>query len=424
MTKTYRKEFPDSAGGEYAQSREYQFLDLLNQLNASVPEVHSNNKKERYIEMAHAGVNLMEWLKELPSSVQGQSQAFDALQQSLKIVEDLAKLDVWHLDLALRNFVVKQGLNSTHIEVFLIDFSLAVSKRFPLEKPLFMLPDNRQQHPILYEGIKQDWQQFFKRNELLEPEKYDFQIQIPMGVYKSDWSSNLVVDNISRPWCVITHSLGNMLSQCAQMSCLQENIKYKLANLAQRMLSQTIDSQAKYSLEMTISWIDSHCNQATPRPIAKSIFSKDPIIHNLTKEVVKPISQISQPINSSGDKYNRLSKPITQRTSFILKFIFSICIIASVFTLIDAFYVAYRIQVTSYTLSVAIGTLAFSLGLIFILPFTTSKFNVLRRIIQVLSLAIIGFSLELWINFVPIQWPLLMTGIAIVLIRIYQLKNI
>ena len=115
MTNTYRKEFPDSAGGEYAQSREYQFLDLLNQLNASVPEVHSNNTKERYIEMAYAGVNLRDWLKELPSSAQSQSQAFYTLQQSLKIATDLAKLDVWHLDLALRNFVVKQAINSSQI---------------------------------------------------------------------------------------------------------------------------------------------------------------------------------------------------------------------------------------------------------------------------------------------------------------------
>jgi len=423
LTNTYRKEFPDSAGGEYAQSREYQFLDLLNQLNASVPEVHSNNKKERYIEMAHAGVNLMEWLKELPSSSQGQSQAFDALKQSLKIVEVLAKLNVWHLDLALRNFVVKQVLNSAQIEVCLIDFSLAVSKRFPLEKPLFMLPDDRQQHPILYAAIKQDWQKFFKRNQLLEPEKYDFKIEIPMGVYKSDWSSNLVVDNIEKPWCVISHSLGNMLSQCAQMSFLQDNKKYELAHLAHRMLSQHIDAQAKYDLETTSSWIEINCNQATPRPIAKSTFSKAPIIHDLTKKVVTPTAQPSQPKNISDDKAIRFLKPKNQRISFILKFFLSIYIIASGFTLIDAFYVAYRIKVTSYTLSIAIGTLVFFLGLIFALPFVTKKFNVLRRIIQVLSLAIIGFSLELWVNFVPIQWPLLMTGIAIFIIRIYKIKN-
>ncbi len=424
MTNTYRKEFPDSAGGEYAQSREYQFLDLLNQLNASVPEVHSNNKKERYIEMAHAGVNLMEWLKELPASVQGQSLAFDALQQSLKIVDNLAKLNIWHLDLALRNFVVKQALNSNYIEVFLIDFSLAVSKRLPLEKPLFMLPDNRQQHPILYEAIKRDWQQFFKRNELLEPEKYDFKMEIPMAIYKSDWSSNLVVDNILQPWCVISHSLGNMLIQCTQMSCLQENKKYELANLAHRMLSQNIDAQAKYSLETTSSWINSNCNQETPRPIVKSTFSKTSTIYNINKEVVIPISQPSPSKNISFDKNNISPKTTIKRSSFILKFILSIYIIASGFTLIDAFYVAYRIQVTSYTLSIAIGTLVLLLGLLFTLPFATSKFNIFRRIIQVLSLAIIGFSLELWINFVPIQWPLLMAGIAIVLIRIYQLKNI
>ena len=423
MTNTYRKEFPDSAGGEYAQSREYQFLDLLNQLNASVPEVHSNNTKERYIEMAYVGVNLRDWLKELTSSAQSQSQAFYTLQQSLKIATDLAKLDVWHLDLALRNFVVKQSINSSHIEVFLIDFSLAVSKRFPLEKPLFMLPDERQQHPILYEAIKQDWQQYFHRNELAVPVKYDFLMEIPMGVYKADWSASLNVDRISQPWCVIAHSLGNMLSQCAQMSCFQENSKYELVKLAQRMLSHTIDAEAKISLKGTSDWIESNCSEATPRPIAKSTFVEAPIIQNVIKQDLTPSSPPSQPKNISDAKAIKLLQPNDPRNSLILKISLSIFTIAASFTLIDAFYVAYRIKVTSYTLSIAMGALAFLLGLICTLPFAASKFNVFRRIIQVQGLAIIGFSLELWLNFVPMQWPLLMTLIAIVLIRISELKN-
>ena len=423
MTNTYRKEFPDSAGGEYAQSREYQFLDLLNQLNASVPEVHSNNTKERYIEMAYAGVNLRDWLKELTSSAQSQSQAFYTLQQSLKIAIDLAKLDVWHLDLALRNFVVKQAINSSHIEVCLIDFSLAVSKRFPLEKPLFMLPDERQQHPILYEAIKQDWQQFFHRNELAVPVKYDFLMEIPMGVYKADWIASLNVDRISQPWCVIAHSLGNMLSQCAQMSCFQEYSKYELVKLAQRMLSHTIDAEAKISLKATSDWIESNCSEATPRPIAKSTFVEAPIIQNVIKQDLTPSSPPSQPKNISDAKAIKLLQPNDPRNSLILKISLSIFTIAASFTLIDAFYVAYRIKVTSYTLSIAMGALAFLLGLICTLPFAASKFNVFRRIIQFQGLAIIGFSLELWLNFVPIQWPLLMTAIAIVLISISKLKN-
>ena len=423
MTNTYRKEFPDSAGGEYAQSREYQFLDLLNQLNASVPEVHSNNTKERYIEMAYAGVNLRDWLKELFSSAQSQSQAFYTLQQSLKIATDLAKLDVWHLDLALRNFVVKQAINSSQIEVCLIDFSLAVSKRFPLEKPLFMLPDERQQHPILYEAIKQDWQQFFHRNELAVPVKYDFLMEIPMGVYKADWSASLNVDRISQPWCVIAHSLGNMLSQCAQMSCFQENSKYELIKLAQRMLSQTIDAEAKISLKATSDWIEGNCSEATPRPIAKSKFVEAPIIQNVIKQDLTPSSPPSQPKNISDEKEIKLLQPNDPRNSLILKISLSILTIAASFTLIDAFYVAYRIKVTSYTLSIAMGALALLLGLICTLPFAASKFNVFRRIIQFQGLAIIGFSLELWLNFVPIQWPLLMTAIAIVLISISKLKN-
>ena len=418
MTITYRKEFPDSAGGEYAQSREYQFLDLLNQLNAAVPEVHSNNSKERYIEMAHAGVNLRDWLNQLPASVPGQSKAFDALQQSLKIIENLARLDIWHLDLALRNFVVKQTSNTSQIKVCLIDFSLAVSKRFPLEKPLFMLPDERQQHPILYDAIKQDWQHFFKRNQLLEPAKYDFQIEIPMGIYKADWSSNLVVDQIAQPWCVIAHSLGNMLNQCAQMSCFQENEKIELSNYAQKMREQSIDAQANYNFEITCNWLHNKSGDATPRPIAKSTLVREPIIQNHTNQVAIEISQSSEAVKFSTAKVTKPPQTNNQPRSWKFKFILTILAAAASFTLIDAFYVAYRIKLTSFTTSIAMGALFCLLVLFFFLPFAKSKFNIFRRIIQVLNLAIIGFSLELWLNHVPGQWPLLMTGIAIVLIKI------
>ena len=423
MTDIYRKEFPDSSGGEYAQSREYQFLDLLNQLNTSVPEVHSNNTKERYIEMAYAGVNLRDWLKELPSSAQGQFQAFDALQQSLKIVEELAKLNVWHLDLALRNFVVSQALNSTHIEVCLIDFSLAVSKRFPLEKPLFMLPDDRQQHPILFESIKQDWQQFFKRNQLAEPAKYDFLMEIPMGVYKADWSASLNVDQIAQPWCVITHSLGNMLSQCSHMSCLQENSRYELGKLADKMLDQSNDEQAKYSLEMTINWLKNRCNEATPRPVVKAQFIKASTNQNLPKQDELPTTLLQQSEIISANTAVTSSRPTQKSSSLILQLSLSIFTIAASYTLIDVFYVAYRIKLSSYTLFIAMGALVFLLYLLCTLPFANSKLNVLRKIIQIQSLAIIGFSLELWLNFVPMQWPLLISGVAVVLMRMVKLKK-
>ena len=244
-----------------------------------------------------------------------------------------------------------------------------------------------------------------------------------MGVYKADWSASLNVDRISQPWCVITHSLGNMLSQCAQMSCFQENSKYELIKLAQRMLSHTIDAEAKISLKATSDWIEGNCSEATPRPIAKSTFVEAPIIQNVIKQDLTPSSPPSQPKNISDEKAIKLLQPNDPRSSFILKISLSILTIASSFTLIDAFYVAYRIKVTSYTLSIAMGALALLLGLICTLPFAASKFNVFRRIIQFQGLAIIGFSLELWLNFVPIQWPLLMTAIAIVLISISKLKN-
>lgn len=422
MSKIYKKEFPDSAGGEYAQSREYQFLDLLNQLGASVPQVNSNNTRERCIEMAHVGTDLRDWLLVRPNSIIGQSQALDAINKALKIVEELAQLNIWHLDLALRNFVVDQADNVNHAKVSLIDFSLSVSKRFPLEKPLFMLPDEGQQHPILFSAVMQDWQQFFKRNNIKEPTKYDLQLEIPMGIYKADWSSDLSVDNLSHPWCVIAHSVGKMLIQCTKMQCIEEKSQVELLKLAQNLQSLSSESEAQSRFQEMRDWLTNKLSDTTPRPKAaqaiQATIPSSPLSATSTATLNKRFDDhpVDAPSASLKIKTSATNSELNSESSSqlsLLKISLGIITFALGYLLTDAIYVAFNIAVTNYTTSIAAVLIFLLLSLLIVLLFSKNKPLICKRMMQLQGIALIGFSVEIWINFVPLQWPLLVLGIGV-----------
>jgi hypothetical protein len=95
MPDPFIKHFDD----RYTQSREYQFLDLLNQLHVAVPAVISNESLQGFIKMEHVGVNLNEWLLTIPEGIAGQALAFNALHQAVDISSAVAKktfgISIW-----------------------------------------------------------------------------------------------------------------------------------------------------------------------------------------------------------------------------------------------------------------------------------------------------------------------------------------
>jgi hypothetical protein len=430
LTDVFIKRFDD----RYTQSREYQFLDLLNQLQAPVPAVFSNDTQLGQIQMAHAGVTLHEWLLSLPATAGAQSQALNALQQALSISRRIAKLEVWHFDLAFRNFMVEQANTVSAPIVRLIDFSLAVSPRFPVQKPLWMRPDTAQQHLALHAAVTEDWRQFFRRNQLPEPLRYDEAFDIPMTTYRADWSNDLAVDRITQRWCVITHSLGMMLIQSTQFACFSAETRLHIDSHGRGLMHLTSESQAELALEETLQWLSSQFSTLTPRPRAQvaqvTQVAEAPAIQTLSTKptgliasaLTEPITIQSAPLPAlvvatlNVDASTIPAPPKAGLSGFRL--LLSGVLIGLAYVLMDAIYTAHHVRVTPYTVTVLLATLALSAVLLVSLIFSAHRTRLVSRLSQTQGLALLALSLEIWTQRVPDPWPLVMAALGLILLAL------
>ncbi len=394
MNDPFIKRFDD----RYTQSREYQFLDLLNQLQVPVPAVLSNETHAGMIKMEHVGVNLQEWINAKPATAAARSQALTTLHQALCICRDVANKDVWHFDLATRNFMVEQTTAAPTVTVRLIDFSLAVSKRFPLEKPLWARPDRAQQHPALYAALVSDWVDFFTRSKLEEPTSYDQEFDIPITIYRGYWANNLAADRISLLWCVIAHSLGNMLMRLSSSACFDEAIRAPMESTGRSLLNLDSELLAQNALEKASLWLAYQINEPTPRPV----FQPDPHANapsaNAVATNARAVANASQP--SAPD-----ASPVgpTHKISLIRIFL-STLIGFFAYVVIDAVYVAYKIQISHATWLITVGIVLVSSILLFRLPVVAGRYKAIRRLSQAHGLAFIAFATEFWNPHVPPLW--------------------
>jgi hypothetical protein len=125
-----------------------------------------------------------------------------------------ARLDVWHIDIALRNFVVQDQDTRGRPNVWLIDFGNAICPHFALQKPLWMLP-HADQHPALQKALIQDWQEFYKRHQLPQPSDWHAPFDVSKQGYDADWSHGFEVESVALRWCITAHGAGKMLLQAA-----------------------------------------------------------------------------------------------------------------------------------------------------------------------------------------------------------------
>jgi hypothetical protein len=413
LNDPFVKHFDD----RYTQSREYQFLDLLNQLQVPVPAVLSNETHAGMIRMEHVGVNLQEWIDAKPASAAAQSQALATLHQALCICRDVAKKDVWHFDLATRNFMVEQTTATSTVTVRLIDFSLAVSKRFPLEKPLWVRPDRAQQHPALYAALVSDWLDFFTRNTLEEPTSYDQEFDIPITIYRGYWASDLSADRIQLLWCVIAHGLGNMLIRLSSSACFDEAIRAPMESTGRSLLNLDSELLAQNALEKAILWLAYQINEPTPRPV----FQPDP--HAITPRAnavaanartAALADQPSAPGASPVGPTHKLS-PIRIFLSTLVGFF--------AYVVVDAAYVAYKIQISHATWLITVGIVLASSVLLLRMPVVAWRYKAIQRLSQAHGLAFIGFATEFWNPHVPTLWAVGFACLGLVyLVANYEIK--
>ncbi len=261
MEVTFQKRFAD----RYSQSREHQILDYLNQRGAAVPQVILSHTEQSYLEMTHAGQSLAQWLDE-PG--RARAQVWEVLAQAATVLVQVSRLEVWHLDIALRNFVVGPADAQGVPQVRLIDFGNAVSALFPLQKPLWMSPD-ASQHSLLRQALTHDWADFYRRHGLPPPDDWQQAFDVPEALYREDWTRQLQVEGLTARLCVLAHGLGQMMRSARDLVPWPPTAgQDRLAGL----LELHDDAQALAAIEGLIAqlhaWAQAH--RPTPRPTAST----------------------------------------------------------------------------------------------------------------------------------------------------------
>jgi hypothetical protein len=284
MESTYKKYFAD----RYTQSREQQILDYLNQRGAPVPKVILNHADQGYLEMDHAGQSLAQWLATHGSNP---GQAVDALAAALTALLAVSELGIWHLDIAPRNFLLQTASNGLVGRVLLIDFGNAVSDLFPLQKPLWMLP-SPSQHPRLRQALVRDWQAFYQRHGLQQPQDWNIPFEVPLTHYRDDWSSGLQVQSAGAGYCVLAHGLGNMLADATRQ---WRQVPSKVLQLIEALPELEDESLAADRLqEMSrnlLAW--AQVSRATPRPVAVAVAQE--LSGSAGHDVVQALPHLTSP---------------------------------------------------------------------------------------------------------------------------------
>ena len=137
----YTKKFDDS----YAQFREAQILGYLNQRNAPVPKLLSNDLKSKKLEMSYTGESLEKNLDQNDFN-----RNLNIILGVINLCEGIYNLKVLQLDISLGNITLNNIGESSKFKLHMIDFGASISQLFPLQKPLWLKPDKALHHPAYH----------------------------------------------------------------------------------------------------------------------------------------------------------------------------------------------------------------------------------------------------------------------------------
>lgn len=382
----------------YSQSREHFFLDLLKQQDAPVPQVIKNDILNKELHMTNVGINLQQWLTRLSGNLINQSNALHALYECLVCCQTISKLGVWHLDLATRNFMVSETSTHKAFTIHIIDFSLATSPKFPLQKPLWIRPHTQQHHAILREAVIKDWRTFFNRAHLAEPERYDTEFDIPLTDYAHHWFDHLAVDQLSLPWCVISHSLGNLLIEASQVHCFEPIISKQLIALGNAAQNLTSDEIAQSQIERMMTFLK------TPHSI----------------ETPKPRARVDAHCTSTSDQKNAQKQPLAQLTEThgFGQILLACVIVLGSYGLADILFGAYQLRLSTLSMTIIIAiNLTSAIAMVY--GIFVQRFNLwLTKILGWHSLCLAMLGLDLWSNRSSQYWGYLYLGLSVFLLSI------
>ena len=414
MKETHFKSFRD----RYEQSREYFFLDFLNRIDASVPQIYKNDVQNKRIEMEYVGSNLQTFLSRLSPKNENSEIIFSIVKQVLDVCLILGNKNIWHMDLALRNFTIQENEAHRSPKVFLIDFSLAVSPHFPLQKPLWLRTDEVAQHPLFRQAIVSDWRNFFLRNQLPVPDSFGNDLEISILSYDADFSSKFAVESLELNWCVMAHSLGAMFLKMADHVSLHSYPLNHILKHASSLLNIYDDRDAFAQLENLRLFVGRMVSEDTPKPgeIIDKVLpdsTPKPTIKRADEVPESSINPSHTPVGSSiftpvveiGDSVlvspavrflkNKNASRFQFNFSFVRIFI-CLLMVTSGYYIINSIYASSHTELTNF-IQIFIGLIGLFTFLQFI-TLITSERKALKfaTILRSQGLLFIVFSIEIW----------------------------
>lgn len=259
----------------YLFNREAQILADLYQRAAPVPRVLSMDHVQKSLTMDHDGTSLESAIAELSQSPSVHKAWLSQLLTPLvQTVAEVCEQEVFHLDLACRNFLVNR-LEHGEPQIKLIDFGLALCARLPLQKPLWVIPDPKLHHPRLVKAAAEDWRIFFQDSKqaaaiyrqkgLATPSQFVGRpFDIPLAAYEVYWPKVVVSDSLDQRWCLVCHSFAGLLEELSRKLFIPDTERQFLLEQAAMLRNLREDSVAKEKL-LAIP-LSSARMGGTPRP--------------------------------------------------------------------------------------------------------------------------------------------------------------
>jgi hypothetical protein len=296
---------------DYLLSRELQILTDLGQRGAPVPRVLSTDYQARTITMAHAGSPLLDALAGLPPR-RGERLAWLRSNgpKILSAVNTICGHGVYHLDLACRNFLVSQNAP------VLIDFGLALCSRFPLQKPLWLIPSEKLHHPELVAALQADWEQFFLQSQQLRshcaqhglafPPPLAVGLSLPGSAYSTYWPSRLQANALADPMALVAYNAGSLIEEIGDRLGLTGPDALAVDYLRHEL--QTLDGKTPAAQRLARAIVTLNDLGGTPRPTTTPKAASEPPTDgpqaaSLETPVQKPEIVVSENANIKRQRF-------------------------------------------------------------------------------------------------------------------------
>lgn len=229
--------------------REETILSYLGQRDAKVPKVYLKNIEEHSITLENVGISFDNLF--LKSDNSNSIVLFACIKDACKEFLKIFELGVLHLDIAARNITKKDG---DETKVYILDFSHAICSNYVLEKPIPLLPKSQIQHPEFVDALKEDWKNFFEKNNQQIPD-LDQNFDVKDQQFTNYWTNQLAIQSLTNSYSVLCHGLGELLLEISESRVLLSKDKIFLINLGQNLRFNE-ELGAKANLEQTLAELE------------------------------------------------------------------------------------------------------------------------------------------------------------------------